>query len=220
MQHESVAGRTSDVAPANDRERRPERRRTTKRHSAPSHERGSRYDQRWTDLAAGGSDVHGEANFVDDLLREHGGRRILDAGCGTGRVAIELAQRGYEVVGVDIDPTMLDTARRKAGDMRFVLGDLSQLALNETFDLVVLAGNVIIFVGPGNERLVLERMAAHVDSGGMLVAGFQIDAGRYALADYDADAARAGFTLTSRYATWDRAPFEGGGYAVSVHTRD
>ena len=41
-------------------------------------------------------------------------RRVLDAGCGTGRVAIELARRGIEVVGVDADPDMLERARRRA----------------------------------------------------------------------------------------------------------
>jgi hypothetical protein len=54
----------------------------------------------------------------------------------------------------------------------------------------------------------------------MLVCGFQLDLGRYALADYDADAEAAGFTFVSRYATWERAPFADGGYAVSVHTKD
>jgi SAM-dependent methyltransferase len=219
MRPGSDAGRTSCVTRPSDEEHRPERRRSTKRHGLPSYERGDDYDRRWQQLASSGTDVHGEATFVDSLLRDTGGRRVLDAGCGTGRVAIELARRGYDVVGVDIDPTMLDTARRKANDLRWVLADLSQLALDDTFDAVVLAGNVMVFVGPGNEREVLARIAAHLDPGGKLVAGFQLDTGRYALADFDADATEAGFMLTDRYATWERAPFEGGGYAVSVHTR-
>jgi 2-polyprenyl-3-methyl-5-hydroxy-6-metoxy-1,4-benzoquinol methylase len=208
------------VGEPNDDERRPERRSSSKRHTRPTYERGDDYDRRWDQLAATGVDVHGEANFVEQLLREHGGRRVLDAGCGTGRIAIELARRGFDVVGVDIDPTMLDAARRKAGELKWVLADLSQLALDETFDAVVLGGNVIVFVGPGNEREVLRRLAAHLSPGGVLVSGFQIDTGRYALADYDADAESVDFTLTSRFATWEQAPFEGGGYAVSVHTKD
>jgi SAM-dependent methyltransferase len=207
------------VARPDDEARRPERRRSPKRHEFPTYQRGEGYDSRFQELAAQGVDVHGEANFVDALLQRHGGRRVLDAGCGTGRVAIELARRGYEVVGVDIDPTMLDTARRKAGDLQWVLGDLSRLALDRMFDLVVLAGNVILFVGQGNEHDVVRRLAAHLAPGGLLVAGFQLDTGRYSLADYDADAQAAGFALKERYATWDRAPYESGGYAVSVHTR-
>ncbi|MDQ1522039.1 MAG: hypothetical protein QOI55_3112 [Actinomycetota bacterium] len=208
------------VGDPTDDERSPERRNSPKRHGRPTYERGDDYDRRWDQLAATGVDVHGEANFVEQLLRERGGSRVLDAGCGTGRIAIELAGRGFDVVGVDIDPTMLDTARRKAGQLKWVLADLSRLALDETFDAVVLGGNVIVFVGPGNERDVLRRLAAHLSQGGILVSGFQIDLGRYALADYDADAESAGFTLTSRYATWEKAPFAGGGYAVSVHTKD
>ena len=61
------------------------------------------YDTRWDRLAAEGHDVHGEADAVERL----GGGRVLDAGCGTGRVAIELARRGHEVVGVDADADLL-----------------------------------------------------------------------------------------------------------------
>ena len=73
--------------------------------------RGDEYDDRWSCLAAAGENIHGEADLVADLARRIGGRRILDAGCGTGRVAIELARRGFEVVGVDADPSMLATAQ-------------------------------------------------------------------------------------------------------------
>ena len=185
----------------------------------PTYQRGDDYDKRWAELASKGTDVHGEAELVDFLLREHGGNRVLDAGCGTGRVAIELARRGYHVVGVDIDPTMLDTARRKARELRWVLADLAALALDERFDLAVLAGNVMLFVGSGNEPDVVQRLGEHVDDGGFLVVGFQLDTGRYGLDQYDQDAGRAGFTLVDRYATWDRVPYDGGSYAVSVHIR-
>jgi SAM-dependent methyltransferase len=202
-----------------EHERRPERRRAARRHNSPSYQRGEGYDRRWDELAATGTDVHGEANLVERLLQEIGGRRVLDAGCGTGRVAIELARRGYDVVGVDIDPTMLDTARRKAPDLRWVLSDLAGLTLDELFDVAVLAGNVVVFVGPGNQRDVLARTAAHVHPGGLLVTGFQLGVRRYGLDAYDEDTLSAGLALRDRYATWDGAPFAGGDYAVSVHTK-
>jgi SAM-dependent methyltransferase len=201
--------------PSERSEGRPERRAKTHRFSG-AHERGDAYDDRWKSLAESGVDVHGEANFVDELLREHGGRRVLDAGCGTGRVAIELARRGFEAVGVDIDPTMLDTARRKAPSLRWVRADLAQVELDETFDAAVLAGNVMLFVGAGHERTVLQRIAAHLVDGGLLIAGFQLDSGRYMLTDFDADATAVGLTLQQRFATWERAPFDGGSFAVSV----
>ncbi len=71
--------------------------------------RGAAYDRRFDDLAASGMDVHGEAALVDS----YGPGSVLDAGCGTGRVAIELSRRGHEVLGVDVDPAMLEVARRR-----------------------------------------------------------------------------------------------------------
>lgn len=65
--------------------------------------RGQDYDARWERLAASGVGVHGEADLIESLLRETDGSAVLDAGCGTGRVAIELAARGFAVV--DSTPT-------------------------------------------------------------------------------------------------------------------
>ena len=177
---------------------------------------GEDYDARFERLAATGQDVHGEADLVASL----GPATVLDAGCGTGRVAIELARRGFDVVGVDVDDGMLAVARRKAPDLDWHEGDLADLDLGRTFDVVVMAGNVMIFVAPGTQGAVVARAAAHVAPGGRLVAGFQLQAGGLTLADYDRHCDAAGVALEARWATWDRAPFApGGDYAVSVHRR-
>ena len=68
------------------------------------------YDATYQHRAAAGEDVHGEADFVAAL----GGHSVLDAGCGTGRMGRELALRGLDVVGVDIDAQMLATATKSA----------------------------------------------------------------------------------------------------------
>jgi hypothetical protein len=62
-------------------------------------------------------------------------------------------------------------------------------------------------------------MPGAIRSGGRLLAGFSLRAGGYDLAAYDAHAADAGLVLTDRWATWDRAAFTGGDYAVSLHTK-
>jgi len=168
--------------------------------------------------------MHGEATFVEAL----GVRSVLDAGCGTGRVAIELARRGLEVVGLDADPGMLSAARDKAPDLEWVEADLADFDLlaadgpgagqRRRFDAAVMAGNVMIFVVPGSEGAVVEHLARHLNPGGLVVAGFQLMAGRLDLGTYDALAAAAGLTLAARFATWDRDPWRpDGDYAVSVH---
>jgi SAM-dependent methyltransferase len=184
--------------------------------------RGDVYDARFTALEQSGQDVHGEAHFVAAL----GVSSALDAGCGTGRVAIELARRGIDAVGIDLDATMLAVARRKAPYLAWYEGDLAtfDLARPETsgrralFDAIVLAGNVMIFLAPGSEATVVANLAHHLTPGGALVAGFQLHPGGLTLTHYDAYAAQAGLALAERWATWDRQPWSPeSDYAVSVH---
>jgi SAM-dependent methyltransferase len=184
--------------------------------------RGDEYDARWRSLAASGQNVHGEADLVEALLAESGGTSVLDAGCGTGRVAIELAHRGYRVAGLDADDRMLETARSKAPELTWITGDLAEVDLLDgrlpgTFDLVLLAGNVMIFLEPGTEGRVLTRLAVLLAPGGLLVAGFRLEPDRLTLESYDELAAAAGLIPAHRWSTWDRQPFGGGDYAVSVH---
>jgi len=181
--------------------------------------RGAAYDRRFDDLASAGMDVHGEAALVDSF----GPGAVLDAGCGTGRVAIELSRRGHDVLGVDVDPAMLAAARAKAPDLAWVEADLTdpELDLGRTFDVVVMAGNVLIFVPPGTQGRAIANAARWLVPGGRLVAGYSIDPAGFAPTEHDALAARAGLVLVERWSTWDRRPFEGpGSYAVSVHRRE
>ncbi len=143
---------------------------------------------------------------------------MLDAGCGTGRVGRELARRGLDVVGVDIDPEMLATARRKAPGVEWHLADLATVDLGRAFDAIVMAGNVMIFLQPGSEGAVVANMARHLAPGGVLIAGFQLLADRLSLARYDEVATDAGLEPAERWSTWDRDAWQpGGDYAVSVH---
>jgi len=142
---------------------------------------------------------------------------VLDAGCGTGRVAVELARRGFDVVGVDLDPAMLARARDKARDLTWVQADLVAADLGRRFEVVVMAGNVMIFLDPGTEAAVVANLARHLVVGGALVAGFSLEPGRLDLDSYDTYARAAGLTLSRRWATWDCQPFTGGDYAVSIH---
>jgi len=180
--------------------------------------RGDEYDARFDRLAAEGRYLHGEADFVAWLTGDTPAR-VLDAGCGTGRVAIELARRGYDVTGIDVAPSMLERARGKAPGLDWVLGDLSTAAVAEDrYDVVLAAGNVMIFVELGTEAAVVANLAGSLVPGGHLVAGFQV--GRQLTVErYDTLTAAAGLVPVQRFATWERAPYAGGDYAVSVHRR-
>jgi SAM-dependent methyltransferase len=180
------------------------------------------YDRQWTALADTGTDVHGEANLVAALVGPPGGKTVLDAGCGTGRVAIELARRGYVTAGVDVDPVLLDRARAKAPELEWHLGDLAELPRATApgpFTAAVLAGNVMIFIARGTEAAVLGNMAARIDQGGLVIAGFQLT-GALSLADFDAAAVSAGLEPVARWSTWEQAPFRAGGdYVVTVDSK-
>jgi 2-polyprenyl-3-methyl-5-hydroxy-6-metoxy-1,4-benzoquinol methylase len=174
---------------------------------------GDEYQRRFDELANRGVDVHGEAAFV---LR-YSPASVLDAGCGTGRIAIELARRGISVVGVDVDASMLQTARANAPGIEWHEHDLTTLDLGRRFDVVLLAGNVPLFTPPGTHRALVVGCARHVSATGALIAGFQLGRG-YETADYDADCEAAGLALSERFSTWDTADFSfHSDYAVSIH---
>ena len=199
---------------------------------------GADYAARFARLAASGQDVHGEATFCAGLLSPPAW--VLDAGCGTGRVAIRLAELGYRTVGVDVDSSMLAEARRARPDLPWVTADLAGLPglgrLRELagldaespgtgFDLVVAAGNVIPLLAPETLDATVQRLAAVLAPGGLLVAGFGLDSAHLPAgcpvtpaADYLAACAAAGLAETRRHGSWD-GDDESAGYLVSVHRR-
>jgi SAM-dependent methyltransferase len=175
---------------------------------------GDDYQRRVEELTAADDAPHGEA----DLVGRYAPRHVLDAGCGTGRVAIELHRRGTEVVGVDVDPSMLSTARRLAPDQTWIEADLATLDLGRTFDIVLLAGNVPLFTPPGTHAALVAACARHVAPGGKLIAGFSLGSD-YRLTDWDGHATAAGLRPVERWSTWDRDPFtDDAGYVVTMHT--
>lgn len=177
--------------------------------------RAGSYDQAWKKLAESGQSVHGEVDFVQRLEPA----TVLDAGCGTGRVAIELAARGIDVVGSDIDGEMLAQAREKAPELEWVQSDLAALDLDRAFDVVVMAGNVVLFVAPDTEAACVAGAARHVGPGGRLVAGFSL--GRDVTVEaWEGWLRAAGLEPVARHSSWSGDPFEASSnYLVSVAAR-
>lgn len=193
---------------------------------------GRAYAERFAALAAAGEHVHGEADFCASLLTDPTVGPVLDAGCGTGRVAIRLAELGFRCVGVDVDDSMLEAARTEAPHLPWHRADLASLTSDDLagardFDLVVMAGNVVPLLGEGTLASAMRSLARLVAPAGRLVAGFGLDTAHLPpgcpvtpLEEYDAAARDAGLTSTDRYSTWERGPYSSdSGYAVSVHRK-
>jgi rhodanese-related sulfurtransferase/precorrin-6B methylase 2 len=176
------------------------------------------YHTRWDRLAAAGQHVHGEADFIASL----GGARVLDAGCGMGRIAIELSRRRHVVAGVDLDEDLLAYARTRAPHLRWVHDDLATMQLDDRFDVVAMPGNVMIFCKPEDRRAVVHTAMQHLLPGGRLVAGFALERDPHALtaAEYHELCVDCDLHLEQRWASWDRDRFDDdSGYVVFVHRR-
>lgn len=180
------------------------------------------YVERFRMKAADGEDLGGEARLIDAMLPLGG--RVLDAGCGPGRTGAVLHERGHDVVGVDADPVLIAAAEADHPGPRWLVADLAQLDLTsmgepEPFDGAVLAGNVMVFVAPGTETAVLERVSDHVRPDGFVVTGFHVNR-HLSLTDFDRCVAAAGLRVEHRFSTWDlRAWHDDADFAVSVLRR-
>lgn len=177
------------------------------------------YVQRFRDMAARGADLDGEARLIDAMLPRDA--RVLDAGCGPGRVGGALAARGHTVVGVDVDPVLIAAAQEDHPGPEWLVGDIGELDLPargiaEPFDVVVVAGNVMTFLADGSHASTLAALGRHLAPQGRIVLGFGLGRG-YPLAALEQDVAAAGLREQVRLATWDLRPWESDSdFVVSV----
>ncbi|MDK6566655.1 class I SAM-dependent methyltransferase [Corynebacterium pyruviciproducens] len=178
----------------------------------PQH--SANYAQRWDRIAAEGKDIFGEARLVDALVDRKS--RILDAGCGQGRIGGYLAQRGHTVTGVDIDPYLIGIARSRHPEARWQVGDLVGEGLPRgPFDAIVSTGNVLTFLEPGTQVTAWSNLAAVLAPGGRIAAGFGLDRG-YSLEQCQADIEEAGLTTSLLLSSWDIRPFTRGESTFAV----
>ena len=177
------------------------------------------YVERFRAMARAGDDLAGEARLVDAMAPR--GARILDAGCGPGRLGGYLAAAGHHVVGVDVDPVLIDAAEQDHPGPRWLVGDLAELDLPargiaEPFDVILSAGNVMTFLAASTRVAVLRRLRAHLRQNGRAVIGF--GAGRdYEFGEFLDDAGAAGFTPDLLLSSWDLRPFtDGSDFLVAI----
>ena len=170
-------------------------------------------------MAARGENVHGEADAVTRLIERHvvdrvgadGPRvcHVLDAGCGTGRLAVELERRGHIVTAIDLDPDMVERARAKSSAIRWLVGDLAKLDdvidADDGYDVIVMAGNILNFCAPGSQTAIVHNLVRHLAAGGLLVCGWsqELREDAYLWTDFVRDARELGANLAETWTNWD-----------------
>jgi SAM-dependent methyltransferase len=190
-------------------------------HRTPEQRR--EYAYRFRRIAERGEDIDGEARFIDALADR--GATILDAGCGVGRVAAALTAAGHVAAGVDADPTLVEKGREFYPGLPLTTLDLFHLdattlaaaGLPTSYDVMVCAGNVMLFVAQDTEHRVLRQLSGVLNPGGRAVFGFFT--GRDYTHDHlDRDAEAVGWVREHRFATWQLDPFrDDSDWAVSVY---
>lgn len=180
-----------------------------------------RYIQRFKNMEAAGNDLYGEARLIDAMAAR--ASRILDAGCGPGRHCGWLHERGHQVVGIDLDPVLIEAAEQDHPGPTYLVGDLAELDLNahgivNDFDLIFSAGNVMGFLAPTTRVEVLRRLGTHLAAEGRLVIGYGAGRG-YEFEDFFTDSDTAGLRTEQAFSTWDLRPFTpDSGFLVAVLT--
>lgn len=166
------------------------------------------YGRHFADSVRRGVDVEGEARLIDAMAAR--GARILDIGSGMGRVSAALRARGHEVVATEPDPALREQSRATYPDLDVLPHEALALDPAEvgTFDLVAVVGNVMIYLGEGTERRVLERVRDLLAPGGRAVVGFHLTAVKagsrtYPPDEFVADAEAAGMRVVHRFGSYE-----------------
>lgn len=189
------------------------------------------YGEHFARLHADGVDIEGEARLADTLAPR--AARILDAGCGMGRVGAALRARGHDAYGIDLDAALLEQASRTFPELPTFLTRIDDVTpellaaqgFPSAYDLVVCVGNVMILGTEGGEEHLLSRMRDLLADDGRLLVGFHTDATppdslEYAVDEFAADAEGAGLRIDARFGTYELHPYDPrGNYAVHVLSR-
>ena len=122
----------------------------------------------WHDVEHGGYEA--DLPLWRELAELQGGP-VLDLGAGTGRVAADLADRGYEVLALDTDSELLGALAERAPTVTTVTADVRDFHLADRFPLVIAPMQLVQILGGRSGRLaMLERVHAHLEEGGLFAA--------------------------------------------------
>jgi|LNFM01.1.fsa_nt_gb ubiquinone/menaquinone biosynthesis C-methylase UbiE len=114
-----------------------------------------------------------EGNFIEASLGVEKGAAVLDVGCGTGRQAVELASRGYEVLGLDLSLPMLsrasDSAQLRGVKLNFLQSDMLEMEFKELFDAAYCVGSTFGFFDDDKNADVIHRIHQALKPGGTML---------------------------------------------------
>lgn len=146
-----------------------------------------------------GVPYHLWVDYIEGILRrlECHPRSILDVACGTGNVSELLSRRGYDVVGVDIAPKMIEAAQAKSGRVDYHVQDMARLELGRKFDLAISLFDSLNYITDTDQlRRGLKKVAEHLEDGGVFI--FDVNT-IYALAHHFFDQANLASDRFPRY---------------------
>jgi SAM-dependent methyltransferase len=166
------------------------------------------YGETFALRVAVGADIDGEARLADVLVPRRA--RILDLGSGMGRVGAALQARGHRVVGSEPDPALRAQSETTYPDLEVLPHEALALdpAALGPFDLVTVVGNVMVFLGEGTERAVLERVRELLAADGRALVGFDLASQKpgsrtYPADEFVADATSAGLRVVHRFGSYE-----------------
>ena len=175
------------------------------------------YAECFEGLIERGEDIDGEARVADVLAPR--GARILDAGAGIGRVAAALSDRGHDVTAVEKDPDLIARSRARFPEVPVVESDILGLSPARleaagrptTYDVIVVVGNVMIYLADDTEVRALRTLAELLTPRGRILVGFRPHQGPehsrdYPVEDFRRHVSEAGLAFENLFGTYELRP--------------
>lgn len=166
------------------------------------------YGETFAQRVAEGADIDGEARLADALAPRRA--RVLDIGSGMGRVAAALQARGHRVVATEPDPALRAQSQATYPGLEVLPHQALELDPRQlgSFDLVTVVGNVMVYLGEGTERRVLERVRDLLAATGRVLVGFHLTALKagsrtYPADEFAADVTAAGLRVVHRFGSYE-----------------